>query len=53
MFIFIDESDNFTGEKDDYFIVGGFIIGNPKRTRIAFRKWQRIKNSVNSGFLLE
>lgn len=43
MFIFIDESGNFTGDKDDYFIVGGFITGNPKRTRIAFRKWQRIK----------
>jgi hypothetical protein len=43
MFIFIDESGNFTGDKDRYFIVGGFVTGNPKRTAKAFRKWQHTK----------
>ena len=45
MFIFLDESGNFTGDKDQYFIVGGFVTGNPKRTAKAFRKWQHTKLS--------
>ena len=43
MFIFLDESGNFTRDKDHYFIVGGFVTGNPKRTAKAFRKWQYTK----------
>lgn len=43
MFVFLDESGNFTGDKDSYFIVGGFVTGNPRRTAKAFRKWQRTK----------
>lgn len=43
MFIFLDESGNFTGKKDQYFIIGGFITGNQRRTAKAFRKWQRLK----------
>ncbi|MBL7155016.1 MAG: DUF3800 domain-containing protein, partial [Candidatus Portnoybacteria bacterium] len=43
MFIFIDESGNFTGDKEPYFIIGGFITNNPRRTAKAFRKWQHTK----------
>ena len=43
MFIFLDESGNFTGDKDNYFIVGGFVTGNPRRTAKAFQKWQHTK----------
>ncbi|MBL7053127.1 MAG: DUF3800 domain-containing protein [Candidatus Portnoybacteria bacterium] len=43
MYIFIDESGNFTGDKEPYFIIGGFITSNPKRTAKAFRKWQHTK----------
>jgi len=43
MFIFLDESGNFTGGKEPYFIIGGFITNNPRRTAKAFRKWQHTK----------
>ncbi|MCD6500504.1 DUF3800 domain-containing protein [bacterium] len=43
MYIFLDESGNFTGDKNRYFIVGGFLTGNARRTAKAFRKWQRRK----------
>lgn len=43
MFIFIDESGNFTGDKNRYFIVGGFVTGDQRRTAKAFRKWQITK----------
>ena len=45
MFIFLDESGNFTGDKEPYFIIGGFITNNPRRTAKAFRKWQHTKFS--------
>ena len=45
MYIFLDESGNFTEDKDKYFIVGGFITGNPRRTAKAFRRWQHTKFS--------
>jgi len=45
MFIYLDESGNFTGGKERYFIIGGFITDNPKRTNKAFRKWQHTKFS--------
>lgn len=43
MFIFLDESGNFSGDRDDYFIVGGFVTGTPRRTAKEFRKWQHKK----------
>jgi len=43
MYIFLDESGNFTGDKNSYFIVGGFLTGDSHRTSKAFRKWQRRK----------
>ncbi|MBU1290045.1 DUF3800 domain-containing protein [Patescibacteria group bacterium] len=43
MFIFLDESGNFTGNKERNFVVGGFITNNHKRTSKAFRKWQHTK----------
>lgn len=42
MFILLDESGDFF-KKDDYFVVGGFVTDNPKRTAKAFRKWQQGK----------
>jgi hypothetical protein len=43
MFIFLDESGNFTKDKEPYFLIAGFITHNPRRTAKAFRKWQHIK----------
>ena len=43
MYIFIDESGNFQGDKEKLFIVGGFIISNQRITAKAFRKWQDTK----------
>ncbi len=45
MFIFLDESGNFTGDKEQYFVIGGFITGNQQRTAKAFRKWQHSRFS--------
>ena len=45
MFIFLDESGNFTGDKESYFVIGGFITNDHKRTAKAFRKWQHTKFS--------
>ena len=43
MFIFLDESGNFTKDKEPYFLIAGFITNNPRRTAKAFRKWQHTK----------
>ena len=43
MYIFIDESGNFTGDGNDYFIIGGFITGDHRRTSKVFRNWQRTR----------
>lgn len=43
MYIYLDESGNFIGDKDKYFVIGGFITNNPRRTAKAFRKWQHTK----------
>lgn len=43
MYIFIDESGNFQGDKEKLFIVGGFIIGDQRATAKAFRRWQHAK----------
>ena len=45
MYIYLDESGNFKGDKEGYFIVGGFITGDSNRTAKAFRKWQHSKFS--------
>jgi hypothetical protein len=37
MHIFLDESGNFTKDRESYFILGGFITNNSKRTAKAFR----------------
>lgn len=42
MYIFLDESGNFKGDKE-CFVVGGFITNNPKQTAKSFRKWQHLK----------
>ena len=40
--IFLDESGQFVKySNEQYFIVGSFIVGNPKRTEKQFRSWQR------------
>ncbi len=43
MHIFLDESGNFTGGKDECFIVGGFATSDQRATAKAFRKWQKTK----------
>lgn len=43
MYIFIDESGNFNEGQKPYFVIGGFITNNPKKTAKLFRKWQHIK----------
>lgn len=43
MYIFLDESGNFTGDKGECFVVGGFVTGNHRATAKAFRNWQHSK----------
>ena len=43
MHVFLDESGDFKKDKESYFIAGGFITNNSKRTTKAFRKWQHTK----------
>ena len=43
-YIFLDESGQFTKVKNgDYFIVGSFIIGDPRRTEKRFRGWYKTR----------
>lgn len=43
-YIFLDESGQFTTDKNnDYFVVGSFITANPRRIETRFRSWQRNK----------
>ncbi|MFA5133566.1 MAG: DUF3800 domain-containing protein [Patescibacteria group bacterium] len=43
-YIFLDESGQFTKNNNEkYFVVGSFIVGNPRRTEKQFRSWQRSK----------
>ena len=53
MFVYLDESGNLTRGNGDYFIVGSFTVGDPKRIGNAFRKWQKTKFSKKSKFLPE
>jgi len=42
--VFIDESGQFTKHNNDqYFVVGSFTIGTPKRTEKQFKVWQKTK----------
>src|SRR3989344_8631099 len=44
MYIFLDESGNFTKHNhEEYFVIGSFTVGNQKRTNKEFRKWFRTK----------
>lgn len=44
MYIFLDESGQFTKHNDEeYFVVGSFTIGNQRRTEKAIRGWFREK----------
>ncbi len=43
MYIYLDESGNLTGKNSQYFIVGTFTVGEPRRIVKAFRKWQKSK----------
>ncbi len=43
MFINLDESGSFYGDKDSFFIVGGFVTGDQKRTSKVFKKWRQGK----------
>jgi hypothetical protein len=43
-YIYIDESGQFSKSKDgEYFVVGSFTVGEPRRTEKKFRSWQREK----------
>ena len=47
-YIFLDESGQFTkNNKEKYFIVGSFTVGNPRRTEKQFYSWQRNKFPKN------
>lgn len=42
MYIFLDESGQFVKHNDEqYFVIGSFTVGNPRRTEKKFRSWQR------------
>lgn len=44
MYIFLDESGNFTKHNHEkYFVIGSFTVGDQKRTNKEFRKWFRSK----------
>ena len=43
-YIFLDESGQFTKHNDEeFFVIGSFIVGDPRRTEKQFRGWQREK----------
>jgi hypothetical protein len=42
--VFVDESGTFLPcNGQEYFVIGSFTVGDPKRTAKAFRKWLRCK----------
>ena len=44
MFIFIDESGQFTkNSQGKYFVIGTFTVGNQRRTLKKFRMWQKTR----------
>lgn len=43
-YMFLDESGQFTKHNNEkFFVVGSFIVGDPRRTEKQFRGWQREK----------
>jgi len=43
-YIFLDESGQFTKNKNGhYFVVGSFTVGNPRRTEKQFHSWHKTK----------
>lgn len=44
LYIFLDESGQFTKhDHEKHFVVGSFIVGDPRRTEKRFRSWHRTK----------
>lgn len=44
MYIFLDESGNFTKHNhEEYFVIGSFTVGDQKKINKGFRKWFRTK----------
>jgi len=44
-YIFLDESGQFTKHSHEkYFVVGSFIVGEPRRTEKKFRSWCRTRS---------
>lgn len=42
MFIFLDESGQFTKHNDEqYFVIGSFLTSDPRRTEKKFKSWQK------------
>ena len=42
MYIFLDESGNFTKHNhEEYFVIGSFTVGDPKRTSKDFRAFYK------------
>lgn len=43
-FIYLDESGQFTKhDGHEYFVIGSFTVGDPRRTEKRFKSWQRAK----------
>ncbi len=43
MFVYLDESGSFGQNKDKFFIVGSYTVGDPRRIAKAYRRWQKRK----------
>lgn len=44
MYIFLDESGQFTKSGNgEYFVIGSFTIGDPRRTEKQFKAWHKLK----------
>lgn len=53
-YIFLDESGQFTKKDgENYFVIGSFIVGSPKRTEKQFRSWHRTRFPRKLRYLSE
>lgn len=43
MHVYLDESGNLSKGNGDFFVVGSYTVGEPRRMAKAFRKWQKRK----------
>lgn len=43
MFVYLDESGSFGKNKEKFFIVGSFTVGDSERIAKAYRRWQKRK----------